>query len=122
MKKNNSSAAHQAASASKFPHAVATPPQAPRKSALARKQNGNLLVNGGDGPHVLQKRAEKPAAKRPSDFESRELLRALLALKKGDFSVRMAIDWTGTAGKIADTFNEVAESMEQSTEDLSRIS
>jgi HAMP domain-containing protein len=34
----------------------------------------------------------------------------------------LPLDWAGTAGKIADTFNDVAESMEHSTEDLSRIS
>src|SRR5947207_805623 len=57
-----------------------------------------------------------------AEIGSREILRALIALKKGDFSTRLPIDWTGTAGKIADTFNDVAESMEQSTAELNRIS
>ena len=37
-----------------------------------------------------------------------ELLQALLALRDGDFSVRLPSDWTGLAGKVADTFNDIA--------------
>ncbi|MEO5802278.1 MAG: HAMP domain-containing protein, partial [Verrucomicrobiota bacterium] len=47
---------------------------------------------------------------------------ALICLKKGDFSVRLPLEWSGTQGKVADTFNELAELMEHSTSDLSRIS
>src|SRR5207237_44318 len=42
-------------------------------------------------------------------LDAAELLRALVALKKGDFSVRLPLDWTGIAGKIADTLNDVIE-------------
>ena len=35
------------------------------------------------------------------------LLSTLMALKKGDFSVRMPSDWTGVSGKIADTLNDI---------------
>jgi len=37
------------------------------------------------------------------------LLKTLLAFKKGDFSARLPGDWTGEAGKIADTFNDIIE-------------
>ncbi|MEO7299567.1 MAG: HAMP domain-containing protein [Verrucomicrobiota bacterium] len=50
------------------------------------------------------------------------MLSRLNALKKGDFSVRLPVSWTGTSGKISDTFNELAEMMEHSTENLNRIS
>src|ERR1700722_3332185 len=40
----------------------------------------------------------------------RKLLRALQAVRDGDFSVRMAGDQTGLAGKVADTFNEIVVS------------
>ena len=39
--------------------------------------------------------------------ELHELLRALQAMRMGDFSVRMAGESTGLLGKIADTFNEI---------------
>ncbi|KAB2919329.1 MAG: HAMP domain-containing protein [Hyphomicrobiaceae bacterium] len=50
-----------------------------------------------------------PAAANGSAHESElhELLRALQAMRMGDFSVRMAAESTGIVGKIADTFNEI---------------
>ncbi len=38
-----------------------------------------------------------------------ELLQTLLAFRKGDFSVRMPIEYTGVPGKIADTLNEIID-------------
>ncbi len=50
------------------------------------------------------------------------LLTALTALKKGDFSVRLPMDWTGLAGKVADTFNEVVELNQRMARELDRLS
>src|SRR4051812_5295612 len=52
---------------------------------------------------------------------NRQLLSALMAFKRGDFSVRLPDDWTGVAGKIADTFNEVIDKNERLTQELERI-
>src|SRR5262245_61063209 len=49
-----------------------------------------------------------------------ELLRALLALRDGDFSARLPGDWTGLNGKIADTFNEIAIANERIAQELDR--
>jgi hypothetical protein len=38
-----------------------------------------------------------------------QLLKTLVAVKKGDFSVRLPIEYTGMAGKIADTLNDVTD-------------
>ena len=50
----------------------------------------------------------------PQDFE-RMLLRTLTAIKKGDFTARMPVEFTGTAGKIADTLNEFIDIQERMT-------
>ncbi|HAJ61097.1 MAG TPA: hybrid sensor histidine kinase/response regulator, partial [Cyanobacteria bacterium UBA8543] len=55
-------------------------------------------------------------------LDARQLLRTLAAVKKGDFSVRMPIDQTGIAGKIADTLNDIIERNERMTAELERIS
>src|ERR1700719_365718 len=55
-------------------------------------------------------------------FNQRQLLAALRALKKGDFKVRLADDRTGLPGAITEAFNEVVVLMEESTEELERIS
>ena len=41
------------------------------------------------------------------------LLNALTALKRGKPGVRLPLDWTGVAGKVADKFNEVMEQNER---------
>src|SRR2546423_11768924 len=55
------------------------------------------------------------------ECDNGQLLRALMAFKRGDFSVRLPDDWTGIAGKIADTFNEVIARNERLTQELERI-
>jgi HAMP domain-containing protein/signal transduction histidine kinase/CheY-like chemotaxis protein len=50
------------------------------------------------------------------------LLNALTALKKGDFSVRLPLDWNGLHGKVADTFNEVVELNQRMASELDRLS
>src|SRR6266576_2207500 len=55
------------------------------------------------------------------ECDNGELLRALMAFKRGDFSVRLPDDWTGVAGKIADTFNEVIAKNQRMTMELDRI-
>ena len=53
--------------------------------------------------------------------DSRKLLTALVAFKRGDFSARLPDDWTGVAGKIADAFNEVVGTNQRFTQELERI-
>jgi HAMP domain-containing protein/signal transduction histidine kinase/CheY-like chemotaxis protein len=65
-----------------------------------------------------------PALQEPptQGIDTKSLLTALAALRKGDFSVRLPLDWTGVAGKVADTFNEVIELNERMANELERIS
>ena len=55
------------------------------------------------------------------ECDNGQLLKALMAFKRGDFSVRLPDDWTGVAGKIADTFNEVIAKNQRLTMELDRI-
>src|SRR2546430_17173194 len=55
------------------------------------------------------------------ELDVRQLLAALMAFKRGDFSARLPDDWTGVSGKIADTFNAVIETNERLTQELERI-
>src|SRR5438876_1138056 len=55
-------------------------------------------------------------------LDKRELLKVLTAFKRGNFSVRMSVETTGLAGKIADTLNEVLELNEKMTRELARVS
>ena len=46
-------------------------------------------------------------AKVSDQLDEKQLLKTLVAVKKGDFSVRMPLDQTGIAGKVADTLNDI---------------
>jgi HAMP domain-containing protein/CheY-like chemotaxis protein len=50
------------------------------------------------------------------------LLKTLVAFKKGDFSARLPGEWTGEAGKIADTLNDIMELSEKTARELERVS
>jgi HAMP domain-containing protein/CheY-like chemotaxis protein/signal transduction histidine kinase len=57
----------------------------------------------------------------PKDFE-RLLLRTLASVKKGDFSVRMPVEFVGVQGKVADTLNDIIELNERLADEIERIS
>jgi HAMP domain-containing protein len=54
--------------------------------------------------------------------DSTVLLNALTAFKRGDFTVRLPVEWTGMAGKVADTFNDVIELNQRMARELERLS
>src|SRR5437879_1978375 len=57
----------------------------------------------------------------PAD-EITVILGALNALKRGDGSVRLPADWTGSLGRVADVFNDVVERNERMAQELERLS
>ena len=75
---------------------------------------------------LRRKARPEPAANTTNGFWSehpntRVLLKALAALKSGDFSVRLPLDWVGIAGKTADTFNEVVALNQRMARELVRL-
>ena len=55
-------------------------------------------------------------------LDTKLLLKTLMAFKKGDFSARLPTEWTGEAGKIADTLNDIIALNEQMAKEMERIS
>ena len=49
------------------------------------------------------------------------ILAGLQTMRDGDFSVRLPGSWTGLAGKVADTFNEIVAANQQMAEELKRV-
>src|SRR6266581_2239164 len=58
----------------------------------------------------------------PEALDKRELLKVLSAFRRGDFSVRMTLDTSGTDGKIAETLNEIIELNEKMAREFARMS
>ena len=56
-----------------------------------------------------------------SEQDMRIMLSALTSLRKGDGSVRLPLEWTGLAGKVAEVFNDVVELNERMAEELATL-
>ena len=54
--------------------------------------------------------------------DPKEILTVLARVKQGDFSARMPVEWTGLAGKVADTVNDVIMANQALETELVRIS
>ncbi|NTX09771.1 HAMP domain-containing protein [Myxococcus sp. CA056] len=74
---------------------------------------------------VSRRAAPPPPSRSVEDdsdtLDSRQLLRVLTAVRKGDFSVRMPVDKVGNAGKVADSLNEIIELNERMAHEFERI-
>src|SRR5947199_60628 len=56
-----------------------------------------------------------------ADVELSLVLASLQRMRDGDFSVRLPGNWIGLSGKIADTFNEIAATNQQMSQELKRV-
>jgi HAMP domain-containing protein/CheY-like chemotaxis protein/signal transduction histidine kinase len=63
----------------------------------------------------------KPPLPGSPDLDLSKLLQALQSVRDGDFSVRLASDQTGIAGKVADTFNEIVTANQRLATELERV-
>src|SRR5258706_6155527 len=54
----------------------------------------------------------------PQPLNTKLLLKVLVAFKKGDFSVRLPGEWTGEAGKIAETPHEIIVLSDKTTKEI----
>src|SRR6266480_4629295 len=87
------------------------------------------IAQSADAASVLIRKRPSPPRSRPatglcqngSEPDAKQLLAALMAFKRGDFSARLPDDWTGVTGKIADTFNDVITTTQRMTQELERI-
>ncbi len=55
-------------------------------------------------------------------LDTTQLLRVLTALRKGDFSARLPLDWSGVGGKIADALNDLMELHDKMAQEFVRVS
>ena len=56
-----------------------------------------------------------------AELAPKQLLKALRALRKGDFSIRLPLDLTGIDGEIAEAFNDVVELNSGLTREMDRV-
>jgi hypothetical protein len=89
-----------------------------------RRRRGNQTLQSVRA-NPFEKRVKKNmkrALPLTETIDANQLLTALIAFKKGDFSVRLPVNQTGISGKIADTLNEIFELNENMCAELARVS
>jgi HAMP domain-containing protein/signal transduction histidine kinase/DNA-binding response OmpR family regulator len=75
-------------------------------------------------PRIAGKSNGKNNGKSKSDGSSLDLgviLASLQTMRDGDFTVRLPGTWTGLAGKVADTFNEIVAANQHMAQELKRV-
>jgi HAMP domain-containing protein/signal transduction histidine kinase/CheY-like chemotaxis protein len=98
-------------------------------ASMKTTNNSSSLSSRNDSTVAKSKHKPRRASKsgsanggQPKDhIDATALLHALNALKCGDFSVRLPLDWVGIAGKTADTFNEVVTLNHRMARELVRL-
>ncbi len=85
------------------------------RSKVSPETSSLAGASGRPNGHAADRAAEL------SPEQARELLVALLALRDGDFSVRLPQVWTGVSGKIADTLNDIAAANAKMADELHRV-
>src|SRR5262245_3832579 len=86
-------------------------------SGILESQSAEPPANGGPNRRPKNRLAAVERVRREetnghTDTNLNEILRALTALKKGHFTERLPLHWSGVHGKVADVFNDLAELME----------
>src|SRR5881396_593646 len=79
-------------------------------------------------PPLQSRGIPRPPARRnghdqapPDHVDEGKLLEVLTALRHGNFAPRLPLRWTGVAGKIADTVNEVMDTNQRMARELERL-
>jgi HAMP domain-containing protein/CheY-like chemotaxis protein/signal transduction histidine kinase len=84
-----------------------------RQSAVVTNDNGGVAAHDRNGNSI--------AVAEPVSADLSVVLAALQTMRNGDFSVRLPGSWTGLAGKVADTFNEIVGANQQMAQELKRV-
>ena len=85
------------------------------------ERNAAVASANGDSGETADIRGGSTAIAEASRVDLGAILSSLQIMRNGDFSVRLPGSWTGLAGKIADTFNDIVAANQQMTEELRRV-
>src|SRR5579863_1770206 len=91
------------------------------KPAANEVPGAAVLKKNGRGKHAGHTNGHANGAAEVHPADLHELLHAMQAMRKGDFSVRLPDDHTGLAGKIADVFNEIVAANERMAHQLEQV-
>src|SRR5579872_3577426 len=94
--------------------------QAPVSDPKARDSKVALLEEQAN-PKATSKNGRSRDGEAVSPQDLAAILTSLQTMRNGDFSVRLPGSWTGIAGKIADTFNDIVGANQRMAQELRRV-
>src|SRR6478672_145950 len=88
---------------------------------MKRGDRSAASVSVSEPPSSQRNNGHSTAVAEPNAADLSVILASLQTMRAGDFSVRLPGSWTGLAGKIADTFNEIVSINQQMAQELNRV-
>jgi HAMP domain-containing protein/CheY-like chemotaxis protein/signal transduction histidine kinase len=90
--------------------------------SMETTEHKTATTNTSAAPKAKPKRRGRTNGRTDNDAADLSVILAgLRTMRDGDFSVRLPGAWTGLAGKIADTFNDIASANQHIAQDLKRV-
>jgi HAMP domain-containing protein/signal transduction histidine kinase/CheY-like chemotaxis protein len=89
-------------------------------SPLARKKSPAATPRLNGAATTLN--AQRPVTDDSLASRSRQIFAAMVAFRDGNFTVRLPMDWEGTDGRIAETFNQTIAQKQRTSSEVSRLS
>ncbi len=86
-----------------------------------RSEETVLAVSSGDADGA-RLHARQALLEEPFEASSRQILKAIVAFRDGDFSARLPADWPGIQGRIAEAFNQAITREEVIAREVERLS
>ncbi|MCE9552010.1 MAG: HAMP domain-containing protein [Planctomycetes bacterium] len=87
-----------------------------------KKPFSSTTPGNGKSARVQVTQPPEHPADSSAEVRSRQILAAVLALRDGDFSVRLPADWAGTDGRIAEAFNQALAHEDRISQEVARLS
>ena len=88
---------------------------------MKRGDRSAASVSVSEPPSSQRNNGHSTAVAEPNAADLSVILASLQTMRAGDFSVRLPGSWTGLAGKVADTFNEIVAVNQQIAHELRRV-
>ncbi len=88
---------------------------------MKRSEHGAATLVGGEIRKKSQNGGHAAESSQVTPVDMSVILAGLRTMRDGDFTVRLPGDWTGLAGKIADTFNDIVAANHQMAQELKRV-
>jgi hypothetical protein len=76
----------------------------------------------GNGRKSKRRGGRRIAIAHSDSLDTDQLLAVLIAVRKGDFSLKMPMSQVGIAGKISDALNDIIDLNRETTKELERVS